>query len=64
MMSFELLAFCVLAIGHFFAALRFSLIGCGTATISPEQTASPNVAIQRPDKIVVYRLSASVENVI
>ena len=54
--------FFVLAIA-IFASLGFSLIGCGTATISPEQTASANVAIQRPDKIVVYDFAVSAENV-
>jgi len=54
--------FFVLAIA-IFAPLGFSLIGCGTATISPGQTASPNVAIQRPDRIVVYDFAVSAENV-
>ena len=46
-----------------FASFGFLLIGCGTATISPEQSASPNVAVQRPDKIVVYDFAVSAENV-
>jgi hypothetical protein len=39
------------------------LIGCGTATITPQQTASPSAVIQRPDKIVVYDFAVSAENV-
>ncbi len=46
-----------------YASFVFLLIGCAAATITPQETAPSSVAVQRPDKIVVYDFSVAAEDV-